>query len=177
MDLDFFRALVACIPRCCSSTGGRLSNAAAKSGRIRLLKLVTNFGIGGTERQVANLVTRLDSTRFELHMASLHKCGDLLKDIEKLAVPCPEFDIGKLYTGQTLQQAFRFSRYIRANSIQIVHSYGFYANVFAIPAAKMAGKCITVASIRDMGQLLTPAKRNLPKTICPVGHFALGDAE
>src|ERR1019366_10335223 len=97
----------------------------ATSPRIKLLKLLTNFHIGGTERQVANLVSGLDSSRFDVHLACLNNSGELLQEMEHLRIPRPEFQISHLYAPKTFRQAGRLTRYIQRNQIQIVHSYGF----------------------------------------------------
>ncbi len=150
---------------------------SASSDKIRLLKLVTNFHIGGTERQVANLAKGLDRSRFDLHLACLWESGELLEELKALGVPRPEFRIGSLYGRKTFRQAVRFARYIRSNSIGIVHSYGFYPNVFAIPAARMAGECLAVASIRDNGDGLTPLQRRVQKMVCRLADCVLVNAE
>src|ERR1700728_4844053 len=133
--------------------------------RIRLLNMLTSFQIGGTERQVVNLALGFDPSRFDLHLACLRNRGELLEEIALLPVPRPVFDIGRLYGPKTLWQAIRLALYIRRNRIQIVHTYGFYPNVFAIPAARLAGAAI-VASIRDTGDGLTPTQRRIQKLIC-----------
>ena len=46
--------------------------------RVRLLKFVTLFAIGGTERQVVTLASGLDASRFHLHLACLRRTGELL---------------------------------------------------------------------------------------------------
>ena len=117
--------------------------------RIKLLKMVTNFKIGGTERQFTNLALRIDSSRFDLHLGCLRNYGELLAEIQTLNIPRPEFQIASLYGPKTLWQTLRLARYIRRHGIQVVHSYGFYANVFSVPAARLAGTPIVVASIRD----------------------------
>ena len=138
--------------------------------------MLTNFHIGGTERQVANLVSRLDSSRFDLHLACLLNSGELLEEMEHLRIPRPEFQISRLYSPKTFRQAARLARYIRGNRIQIVHSYGFYPNVFAIPAARLAGAAI-VASIRDTGDGLTPVQRRIQKLICRMANCVLVNAD
>ena len=45
--------------------------------RIRLLKFVTVFAVGGTERQVVTLAEGLDRSRFELHLACFRRTGEL----------------------------------------------------------------------------------------------------
>ena len=148
-----------------------------QSKRINLLQILTSFQIGGTERQVANLALGVDSSKFALHLACLRNFGELLADLERLHVPKPEFRIGKLYAPWTVWQAVRLARYLRANRIQIVHSYGFYPNVFTVPVAKLVGAPIIVASIRDTGNLLTPMQTRLQKLVCRFADCVLVNAE
>src|ERR1019366_5118720 len=148
-----------------------------QSKKIKLLQMLTNFHIGGTERQVANLALGIDSSHFELHLACLWHSGELLAELETLQAPRPEFRIGALYSFKTFWQGIRLAHYVRRNLIQIVHSYGFYPNVFTVPVARLAGASIVVASIRDTGDLLTPMQRRLLKLVCRLADFVLVNAE
>jgi glycosyltransferase involved in cell wall biosynthesis len=148
-----------------------------QSQKIKLLQMLTNFHIGGTERQVANLALGIDSSHFDLHLACLRNSGELLAELESLRVPRLEFRIGPLYSPKTLWQGVRLARYVRQNLIQIVHSYGFYPNVFTVPIARMAGASIVVASIRDTGDLLTPVQRRIQKWACRLADCVLVNAE
>ena len=148
-----------------------------QSTKIKLLQILTNFHIGGTERQVANLALGIDSSHFDLHLACLWHSGELLAELEALRAPRPEFRIGRLYSPKTLWQGFRLARYVRRNLIQIVHSFGFYPNVFTVPVARLAGASIVVASIRDTGDLLTPMQRRLEKIVCRWADCVLVNAE
>ena len=89
----------------------------------------------------------------------------------------PNFRIGRLYSPKTLWQGIRLARYIRTNLIQIVHSYGFYPNVFTVPIARLAGASIVVASIRDTGDMLTPLQRRLQRIVCRLADCVLVNAE
>ena len=140
--------------------------------------MLTSFQIGGTERQVANLVLGIDASRFELHLACLRNFGELRAELEPLRIPRPVFQIGRrLYAPKTLWQALRLGHYIRRNRIQIVHTYGLYPNIFAVPAARLAGASIVVASIRDRGDILTPLQRRIQKWVCRFAHCVLVNAE
>jgi len=147
------------------------------SNRIKLLQMLTNFHIGGTERQVANLARGIDASHFDLHLACLHNSGELLAELETLRVPRSEFRIGSLYSPKTLWQGIRLAQYVRRNLIQIVHSYGFYPNVFTVPVARLAGASIVVASIRNTCDLLTPLQRRLQKLVCRLADCVLVNAE
>jgi len=144
---------------------------------VRILKLITIFAFGGTERQVVNLATKLDRSRFRLEMACLKKRGHFLNEIEQHHIPIREFPITRLYNPGTFAQQVRLAAHIKRQKIQIVHSYNFYANVFALPAARLAGVPVTIASIRDRGVYLTPAKTRMQKYLCNYSDCVLVNAE
>jgi glycosyltransferase involved in cell wall biosynthesis len=146
-------------------------------GKIKVLTMLTNFHIGGTERQVTNIALGLDSARFDLHLACLRNSGELLAEVEALGAPRPVFPIGSLYGLRTFIEAIRLIRYIRRNAIQVVHSYGLYPNIFTIPAARLARAEVVVASIRDRGDIYSPFQRWLQKLVCRLADCVLVNAE
>lgn len=147
-----------------------------QSAPIKLLKVTTNYFHGGTEGQILNLVKHLDRSVFEIDSACMSKNGDLLNEYEKLGVNIAEFPIAKLYSPTTLRQIIRFASAIRRNQYQIVHSYNFYSNAFAVIAAKLARTPLVVASIRDQGVYLTPAKKSFQKITCSLADKILVNA-
>jgi glycosyltransferase involved in cell wall biosynthesis len=144
---------------------------------IRLLKVLTTYFRGGTEGQVLNLVRHLDRQAFDLQFACLRKGGDMLDKFEQLDIPITEFRIRNLYTPRTFLQQWRFAAHLRAQRIQIVHSYNFYANMFAIPAARKARVPVVLASIRDRGVYLTPNQKVAQKWVCQLADRILVNAE
>jgi len=83
--------------------------------KIKLLEMLNNFHIGGTERQVTNLALGIDSSHFDLHLGCLKNSGELLAELEPLHVPRQEFRIGPLYSPKTVWQGLRFAGYVRRN--------------------------------------------------------------
>src|SRR5262245_26215119 len=149
-----------------------------RATRIRLLKFVTFFGIGGTEGQVVTLAKELDESRFDLHLACLRCQGVWLERMGALADrPLTEYHITNLFNGGALAERLRFARDLRRQRIDIVHTYSFYPNVFAIPAARLAGAPVIVASIRDMGAYVTPLQRRVQRVICRLAHRVVVNAE
>ncbi|RPH94741.1 MAG: glycosyltransferase [Lysobacterales bacterium] len=144
---------------------------------IRLLKVMTTYFHGGTEGQVLNLVRHLDRQAFNLQFACLRKGGDMLDEFEKLNIPISEFRIRNLYGPRTFLQQWRFADHLRTQNIQIAHSYNFYANIFAIPAARMARVPVVLASIRDRGVYLTPNQKMTQKWVCRLADRILVNAE
>jgi glycosyltransferase involved in cell wall biosynthesis len=145
--------------------------------RISLMKFLTFFYLGGTERQVMNLAAGLDPERFDLHMGCNGKVGELLEEATALGVPVSEYPIESLYNFGSMQARLRLARYLRERSIEMVHSYGFYSNLFAIPAARLAGVPVVVASIRDCGETLTALQKRVQKMFCRAADCILANAE
>lgn len=145
--------------------------------KIKLLKFVTMLAVGGTERQVVNLAQSLDASRFELRLACLKHFGHFLNEVEARRVPLVEYKINRLYNSRAFREGLRFARDVRRDRIEIVHSYGFYSNVFAIPPARLARVPVIVASIRDTGDIWTPMQRRLQKVVCRLADCILVNAE
>jgi L-malate glycosyltransferase len=124
--------------------------------RIRLMKFVTLFAIGGTERQVVNIGKGLDPGRFDLRFACLQRVGEFLAECDARSWSITEYQIRRLYGYTTLKKQMEFGRSLRRLGTQILHTYGFYPNVFAIPAARIAGVPVIIGSVRDTGDTWTP---------------------
>ncbi len=144
--------------------------------RVPALTFLTNFLIGGTERQVLNLVRNHDRTRFDVHLGCFRLAGPLLTELDASKVSLSEYPIKTLPSPRTLWQQWRLIRYIRAHRIRVVHAFGFYANVFAIPAARLAGAPLVIASIRDTGDHLTWLQKAMQKWACRAAHHVLVNA-
>jgi glycosyltransferase involved in cell wall biosynthesis len=118
--------------------------------RIKILKFLTLFAVGGTERQFTYVTRSLDRSRFDVRVGCLARKGEFLKEIEALDIPISEYRISSLYGAATFSRQWRFAQDLRREGVRLVHAYGFYPNVFSIPSARLAG-CVTVASVRDTG--------------------------
>src|SRR5262249_55223299 len=78
---------------------------------------------------------------------------------------------------QCLRQQWRLAQYIARERIQVVHGYNFYANVFALPAARWAAAPVIVASIRDRGAHLSKKQKAVQRYICRKADCLLVNAE
>src|SRR5207253_1540452 len=136
------------------------------SARVKVLKFICMLAVGGTERQFVYATKALHEAGLEMYAGVMKRRGPFVKDIEALGIPLDEYSTHSLHSTQTVRQLWRLRRDIVARNIEIVHSYGFYANVFAIPAAKLAARPITVAAVRDTGVYLTPLMQRFQKAAC-----------
>lgn len=117
---------------------------------IRILKFLTLFAVGGTERQFVYMTKNLDRSQFDVRIGCHSLRGEFLKDIEAMNLPVTAYPISSLYSPATLRTQWRFTQDLKAQDVRLVHAWGFYPNVFAVPAARMAG-CVSIASVRDTG--------------------------
>ena len=152
-------------------------NASSPPGPLPILQLVTNFKLGGTERHVSNLVRLLDRSLFEVHLACLGRFGEFLEPIENQCGVVAEYPIRRLYGPATLWRQLQLARDVRRGRIQVVHTYGFYANVFGLPAARLAQAPLIVASIRDIGDHLSATRRWLQRLTCRLADCVLVNAD
>jgi|SRR5690242_10334464 glycosyltransferase involved in cell wall biosynthesis len=143
---------------------------------IRLLKFLAFLAIGGSERQVLNIRAGLDSSRFDLHMGCFG-CLDGQIAVDLSGTPIEMYKIGKLYGVRAIKECLRLASYLRRQRIDIVHAYNFYANVFALPAARLAQVPVVLASIRDTGENLTARQRAVNKIFCSLADRIIVNAE
>src|SRR4051812_16043274 len=115
-----------------------VTEPASPLDRIRLFKFLSFFAIGGTERQVLNLVKNVDYSKFEVQFGCFRRYGQFLSEVERLGLHISEYDVHSLYNHHSIWQRLRLIKLLRQQRVQIVHSYGFYGSIFAAPAARLA---------------------------------------
>jgi L-malate glycosyltransferase len=153
-----------------------MTSSPSRARPVPVLEFLTSFNIGGTERQVLDFVRGVDADRFAVHVGCFRSGGELRGEIDPLRTPVTEYGIASLPSLRTLWQQGRLTRYVRRHRLRIVHSYGYYANVFAVPAGRLAGAAV-VASVRETGEHLTPRQRKVQKWICGRADHVLVNAE
>jgi glycosyltransferase involved in cell wall biosynthesis len=98
---------------------------------------------------MSELIRRLDRTRFDVRVACFHREGAWLRQVEA-AAPVTEFPIHGLARPSTIAQAAAFAGWCRRHRVQIVQACDLYANVFALPAAALAGVPMRAGSRREL---------------------------
>ena len=113
----------------------------SRAGKPNVLLLLNSFETGGAEGQLVLLARLLiESGRFEVHLACLGRTGPLLAEAEKLGVgEILEFPLTSFYDWNMVKQLRKFRAFLRERKIDVVHTDGFYTNVFGIIGAKLAG--------------------------------------
>jgi glycosyltransferase involved in cell wall biosynthesis len=116
---------------------------------IRVAIFLDRFEPGGTQRQMIELIRRLDRERFDVHVACSHRTGTWVP-LVRSDHPIAEFPIFGFRRPSTLTALVRFARWCRKHRIDILQSCEFYGNVFALTGAVLAGVPLRIGGRRGM---------------------------
>jgi glycosyltransferase involved in cell wall biosynthesis len=118
--------------------------------RIPIAIVVTSFEPGGTERQMSELIRRLDPQRFRVHVGCFRKTGAWLPRVEAVAEEVTQFQIRSFKSPGSLVTLWDFAAWLRSRGIAVLQACDLYANVFALPAAALAQVPVRIGSRREL---------------------------
>jgi glycosyltransferase involved in cell wall biosynthesis len=147
-----------------------------RSGRVRVLKFLNHFFIGGTERQFVYVANGLDRSQFSVDIACFRKDGPLVQTLRP-DMPLHTYRVrGSSYSLPSLFSQLRLLRDVRRLRFDIVHTWGWYTNVFAVPVSRLALRPAVICSIRDVGAYLTPAKLRALTWMCRLSDGVIANS-
>jgi len=82
---------------------------------------MTSFEPGGTERQMIELVRRLDTDRWTPYVACFHARGSWLGRVAQ-AAPISEFPIDSFRRLEAFRHGWGFAQWCRRHRIAVVHA-------------------------------------------------------
>jgi L-malate glycosyltransferase len=122
--------------------------------------MISSLNRGGSEGQAVQLVRLLrEHTEFDVTLTCLNGEGPLRDDLGADAPATVVYPLTSLHDRNTVRQFRSFASELRRRDINIVHTHDVYSNIFAIPAARLAGVPVRIASRRDTGGVGTRARR------------------
>lgn len=124
---------------------GRAENGAS---RVHVVFSIDTMNVGGTEMNAVRTAERLDPSRFRLSVVTLRGEGTLAERYERLGVPVVRFPIRSLYGPDTMRQGMRLARFLRDQSVSVVHCHDQYSNFFSALSARAAGVPVIITSKR-----------------------------
>src|SRR5579884_1556563 len=122
----------------------------------RVLLLAGELNLGGSERQLTEIARGLDRTRFEPHVGAFVPQGLRADELRRAGVPILHLPVHSLKSPAALRGAQRLARYVRERKIDIVHSFDYPMNVFAIPVVRYFTSALPVSSQRAHRDLTPP---------------------
>lgn len=124
---------------------------------IKIFYLIGTLDVGGTERQLVEMVTRLDRRRFSPVVCCLAMGGALEHDLRRSGIPVHVIGLRGIGPKRILtnlptitKELARLIRLLRAESPDIVHGFLFWAYVIGAFAARLARVPIVIASRRSL---------------------------
>jgi glycosyltransferase involved in cell wall biosynthesis len=112
--------------------------------------MMTSFEPGGTERQMIELVRRLDPARWAIHIASFGRRGAWFDRAAEVAASIADFPVTSFKHPSTAKHLWAFSAWCRTNHIAVVHTTELYSNIFGLPGAALAGVPARIGSRRGL---------------------------
>ena len=148
-------------------------------GRIRLLLAIQSLELGGSERQCVEMARLLAGDGFAVTVACLRKKGPLLARLRESGIPVVEFSVQSLQRPHAFYQMARFAAFLRRNSFQVVHANDLYANLFAVPVARLMKVPVVISSQRDLShsEWYTPARRKVLRRVQGLSTWILVNSE
>lgn len=120
-----------------------------KSGKIGVALLVDTVGIdAGTERLVAEIAKRIDSNRFHVHLCCLFDS----ERFRQMGQYCHTklFPAQSFHTPSGIRQIVAMRRYLRAEQIDVAHSFMVRTAILGVAAGHRSGCTSTVTTRMSM---------------------------
>jgi len=115
-------------------------------------------------------------------LACLDGDGPLRDAVGSEPLEILEYPLTSLHDRTTARQLRRFAADVRARGIGIVHTHDVYANIFGLPAARLGGVPVRIATRRDTGGVGTNGRRRveslayrLAQRVVTNAHAVAGD--
>lgn len=145
----------------------------------RVLQLIDSFYAAGSERQAAQLAESLsESSRYQVFVACMDQRGNLGQELNQIGFrDIPAFKLTSFYSYTAANQLTRFTRFLREQKIDIVHSHDFYTNVFGMAGAWLAGAPVRIASRRETAGCHTKAQKFVERRAYQLAHAIVTNAE
>ena len=125
--------------------------------RIHVLFLTGSLNLGGTERNILHLATRLNPERFRVEIWSDYEGESVQAELRARGIECHALKTGHSLGKPLLTRLFRHNlpyqrrlfRLLRANRGSVVHAFGFPMAYYAVLIGRLAGCRRIVFAVQD----------------------------
>ena len=138
--------------------------------------MVRALGLGGSERQMAELALALDKTEFEAHVGCFLDDGFRAQELRRAGIPILALPVRSLMAFNALEGAWQMGQYIRRHGIQLVHTFDLPLTCFGVPVARAFGVPAVLSSQRAYRDL-QPRYRQLARLSDRLAHGIVVNCE
>jgi glycosyltransferase involved in cell wall biosynthesis len=128
---------------------------------IRVCFLIDELARAGTETQLLALIRGLDRSRIEPTLCLLRGDSPTSRALEPCDCPVHRLGMGSLHSPRTWLRTWRFARFLRRESFDVLQVYFPDSTYVGVPAAWLAGTPAVVRTRNNLGHWLTPLHRRL----------------
>jgi glycosyltransferase involved in cell wall biosynthesis len=135
--------------------------------------------MGGAETQLLQLARLLlEHGRYGVRMATLERSGVLWEEARRLPLgEIPEYPLRSFYDRNMLAQTRRFAAFLRAERVAVVHTEGFYTNIFGMAGAALARVPARIAFRGETGGFRTPRQLFVERCAYQLAHVVHANSE
>ncbi len=123
--------------------------------------MARELGLGGTERQLAEIALALNRDRFEPHVGCFTDGGFRARELREAGVPILELGVRSLLSGSVVAGARRMGAYLARHGIGLVHAFDVPLDLFAVPVARWYRTPVVLSSQRAHRHLTPGVTRHL----------------
>lgn len=154
--------------------------------REQVLFLTGSLNVGGTERNILHLATRLDKERFDVEVWSDYEGEPLQRELRERGVACRVLkgapSLGKPWLVRLLRHnlpyQWRLFRMLRRRRRAVVHAFGFPMAYYATLLGRLAGCRRIIFAVQDWDVWKTSrAYRFLDRLISRLAWRVIADGE
>jgi glycosyltransferase involved in cell wall biosynthesis len=143
---------------------------------IPIAVVMTSFAPGGTERQMTELVRRLDRHRWAVHLACFHARGAWFSRVAEVASSVAEFPVTSFRGLDAARHMYAFARWCREQQIAIVHTTELYANIFGLPAAALGRVPVRIGNRREINPDKSTGQIAMQRAAYAVAHKVVANS-
>ena len=123
--------------------------------------MARELGLGGTERQLAEIALGLDRDLFEPHVGCFTSGGFRAGELRQAGVPILELGVRSLLSRSAVEGARRMGAYLARHDIGLVHAFDVPLDLFAVPVARWYRTPVVLSSQRAHRDLTPGVTRHL----------------
>ena len=123
--------------------------------------MARELGLGGKERQLAEIALALDREQFEPHVGCFTDGGFRAKELRAAGVPILELGVRSLVSPSAVEGARRMGAYLARHGIGLVHAFDVPLDLFAVPVARWYRTPVVLSSQRAHRDLTPGVTRHL----------------
>jgi glycosyltransferase involved in cell wall biosynthesis len=114
---------------------------------IRVVHVINSLGLGGAERFAHDLITKLDSSLFQVHVVCLYRAGVLAESLQALGVPVQVLELERQVRPKNWLVVYQVLKRLAPN---LVHAHLPESCWYALPSARLAGVPVRIGHLQNV---------------------------